>query len=211
MKKIIALLLALLLAFGMTACSNGEAEATAAATGFLDAFVALDFDTASTYLDDPEFLTDMAAALDMESILGDLGDAEGFTEEIQGIIDTLMGKVKENMAYEMVGVEASGDNFVVTANVTTPRFEEDLETLLGDQLSDEIIETILMEALAAGTISLDATEEELMAVLLPLVLEKVNEAIANLELATTTEQYVLVVTEKDGKWVIVTDESSMNN
>ena len=211
MKKIIALLLALLLAFGMTACSNGEAEATAAATGFLDAFVALDFDTASTYLDDPEFLTDMAAALDMESILGDLGDAEGFTEEIQGIIDTLMGKVKENMAYEMVGVEASGDNFVVTANVTTPRFEEDLETLLGDQLSDEIIETILMEALAAGTISLDATEEELMAVLLPLVLEKVNEAIANLELATTTEQYVRVVTEKDGKWVIVTDESSMNN
>lgn len=236
MKKLMALLLALVLSFSLVACGKNTEkddtkeetkatdkaekdieEATAVVEDFMDALMDLDAKKAAKYIDDedaiPEEFSQYSDALDdvLEGMMSGLpAEVEAYRDDIEsrmkGFMDKVVAKAKDVMDYEITDVEKDGDNYVFTVSLTAA---DDAS----DPFADLDIETFLAEKATEwyedGTITDSSTEEDLFELMIPAMFDYMEEALDDVELETTTNSTELVVVPDGNDWIISADESDL--
>lgn len=148
-----------------------------------------------------------------EELMAKAGEEIGEAAELYGpIIEKMFDEYVESFEYEIV--EFGKDDGVYTAEVEFTCLDmESVSDGLAATESDAIGEELMMEMLSDGRITMDMSEEEMMAVVMeeiaPIIEEMVDEAVKDADTKTLYLDFVVV--EEDGKWVIDIDESSYDD
>ena len=148
-----------------------------------------------------------------EELMAKAGEEIGEAAELYGpIIEKMFDKYVDSFEYEIV--EFGKDDGVYTAEVEFTCLDmESVSEGLAATEGDAIGEELMMEMLADGRITMDMSEEEMMAVVMeeiaPVIEEMVDEAVKGADTKTLYLDFVVV--EEDGEWVIDIDESSYDD
>ena len=212
MKKVLSLLLAIACAFSITACGgkSGEKEARAALENYLSALLKLDGNAASQYIDHlPENFDDIT----LDSFMGSMPDMlHPYESELKTMYDVLIGRVTEKTAFEIKNVEGKGEEYTYTVTINTPDFESlDIEAVLTDSINQDAITDIVLDAFHSGKLGVNSSEKEILDVVMPIVIEHANEAIADMSLDFNEEDEKFVVTLQNGKWLVNAEKSESLN
>ena len=219
MKRLLALLLALVCVISMVACSGEKAkkaeeetvteeDAREVAEGFMDAYVQLDVDGMKKYIDDPAVLDDeLGEGFDIEAMIDELveesvaenPELESIKEEMRSLMSTVMYKYIGTLSYEILDVEEDDGTFTYTVELTIPDENTDMSEYM--ELDEEAYASLIMEGISNGTIT---TTEDVYSVIFGAMEEK----IAEIEFDTTTKEVKLVVREVDGELKVIAEESS---
>ncbi len=225
MKKLLALFLALMLAFSVSACSlfGGDKEDSKKTTkndkeaveetvnAFMGAFVDFNFAELKNYVVDEKSIPKDLANLDFDDYIDEAmedfpPELSAYEDDYRGLFDAMIDKVKSEFTYEIEEVEQVGkeDKYEVTIDVTMPDFENiDIADTLEDTFSDDAFATILSDLLASGKITENSTEDEILDLVVDEVIDLCTDTINDLEFKTTTEELDLtVVKTDDGEWLI---------
>ena len=213
MKKILAIMLMLVCVFSVTACGSISAEeAEAIAKTFLDGVTNLDADMIKTAIDDPakagEF-TEFDTKLDeFKSTVPEM--LKPYEENINKLFDAVVEKVKSEMSYTIKETKVEGDKAIVTVDVVMPDFDKfDGAALLSGIADQSAIATLTQKLLLEGKITQSMSQEDLMTLLIPALIDSAAESIDSVELESTTKTVDLTVYEKDGVLVIKTSEIAL--
>lgn len=213
MKKLFALLLAVVMVFSLAAC--GEAKAPdrtdairTAADGFLAAVEAGDLEKVSEFASEDvmaDFNLDQLDGM-IDSFFGELGVDpatvdESVTEKLNAFVDTM----KENFlkSYEIKDVSENGGKGIVKADLSLGfnldeiqniDLQGDLEGIVSDYMAENMGDLIALASDEAALMNKVITD------LAPVMLDKYSEEM----LATDggTEEVTLTLEEKDGKWLV---------
>ena len=227
MKKLLALMLALMLVFSMFACSstgdadgeNGkkksaEDEAKETVDAFMSDLVDFKFDGIENYFVNPDSLPESITNLDMntslEAAMSTLPpEMSSFRADFEKIFNDVIDKAKADFSYEIKEIKKGEDKdtYVVTVALTMPNLDEDFESFLGDFLNEEAVTEIAMRLISEGKITASTTEEEMYAVIIPEVVALFEKALDTVEFEVSTSDKDLVVVEDDGKWLIDAEAS----
>lgn len=219
MKRLLALLLALVCVISMVACSGEKAkkaeeetvteeDAREVAEGFMDAYVQLDVDGMKKYIDDPAVLDDeLGEGFDIEAMIDELveesvaenPELESIKEEMRSLMSTVMYKYIGTLSYEILDVEEDDGTFTYTVELTLPDENADISEYM--EFDEEAYTTLILEGISNGTIT---TPEDMYTVILEAIEEKVAEA----EFKTVTEEMEIVVEEVDGELKVIAEKSS---
>lgn len=219
MKKIFALLLAVVLAFSLAACGEAKApdrteEIRTAADGFLGVIESGDFEKLSEFASEDvisDFHLDQLSGI-ADSFFSELGIDpsavdDSTKEKITGYVDTMM----ENFltSYEIKDVSETGGKGIVKAELNLGFSLDEIKNM---DLSSEL-EGIVSDYLAEhmGELAVLASDEtalmnKVITDLAPVMLDKYSEKM----LATDggTEEVTLTLEEKDGKWIVTDTDSA---
>ena len=213
MKKILAIILMLVCVFSVTACGSISAEeAEAIAKTFLDGVTNLDADMIKTAIDDPakagEF-TEFDTKLDeLKSTMPET--TKPYEENINKLFDAVVEKVKSEMSYTIKETKVEGDKAIVTVDVVMPDFDKfDGAALLSGITDQSAIATLMQKLLLEGKLTQSMSQEDMMALLIPALIDSVAESIDSVEFESTTKTVDLTVYEKDGVLVIKTSEIAL--
>lgn len=218
MKRFLSLALALMLVFSLVACSSDE-ETTGkkgkndkdaveeTVTSFMDAYVNLEFDSLKDYVVDENSIPSEFADLNIDAAFNTMmaempAEMAPYSDDFKGFFDNIIGKMKEDLTYEIKEIEKleDEDGYNVTVSVTIPEVDDfDFDSILGeDELS-----TVLSDLLSSGKINENMTEQEMMDVMVDAILNYANNAISNVEFETSTDDMELAVVKADnGEWLI---------
>lgn len=212
MKKIIVLMLAVVMTFTFCACDNGEEDARLAAEGFLNAYVNVDFAEIANYVDDASKLPDEIKDFDIENITQNAipEDFKQYSEEFQGIIDVLLAKFKENMAYTINSVEKVDDKFKFTTSMTSPNFDIDMEKVLSEKINEDQIAKVITDLYTSGVISDSSTEEEIIDAAIEPLFSIIKDTIKETDFGKETTECEIIVKNIDGSWLVSTEDSSFD-
>ena len=213
MKKLISLFLTLTLALSMTACGSSKKDAQEAAQGFMDAFIKLDYDGIKEYIDDETAIPESIKNLDADKVVESLpAELSEYSEDFESIFNDVIKKATDDMSYEIKGIEKNNKDYEVTVEVTLPDFENiDIESVIGEQLNKEAMTNLLMEMISSGEITDFTDQKAIMDVLMPKIVEIAKDAIADIEIETTTEEKVIVVVKEDDKWLVSAEKSEIDD
>ena len=219
MKKIFALLLAVVLAFSLAACGEAKApdrteEIRTAADGFLGVIESGDFEKLSEFASEDvisDFHLDQLSGI-ADSFFSELGIDpsavdESTKEKITAYVDTMM----ENFltSYEIKDVSEKDGKGIVKAElnlgfsldeIKNMDLSSELEGIVSDYLAEH------MGELAALASDETALMNKVITDLAPVMLDKYSEKM----LATDggTEEVTLTLEEKDGKWIVTDTDSA---
>ncbi len=212
MKKIIVFMLAVVMAFTFCACDNGEEDARLAAEGFLNAYVNVDFEKIVNYVDDASNLPDEIKDFDIENIMQDSIPEEfkQYSEEFRSLIDALLEKMKENMAYTINGVEKVDDKFKFSTTITSPDFDIDIEKVLSEKINEDQITKVIMDLYTSGVISDSSTQEEIMDAAIAPLFSMIKDTIKETDFGKESTECEIIVKNIDGNWLVSTEESSLD-
>lgn len=212
MKKIIVFMLAVVMTFTFCACDNGEEDARFAAEDFLNAYVNVDFAEIANYVDDASKLPDEIKDFDVENIMQNSVPEEfkQYSEEFRGIIDVLLAKLKENMAYTINSVEKVDDKFKFTTSMTSPDFDIDMEKVLSEKINEDQITKVITDLYTAGVISDNSTEEEIIDAAIEPLFGIIKDTIQETDFGKETTECEIIVKNIDGSWLVSTEDSSFD-
>lgn len=219
MKKIFALLLAVVLAFSLAACGEAKApnrteEIRTAADGFLGVIESGDFEKLAEFASEDvisDFHLDQLSGI-ADSFFSELGIDpsvvdDSTKEKITGYVDTMM----ENFltSYEIKDVSETDGKGIVKAElnlgfsldeIKNMDLSSELEGIVSDYLAEH------MGELAALASDETALMNKVITDLAPVMLDKYSEKM----LATDggTEEVTLTLEEKDGKWIVTDTDSA---
>lgn len=220
MKRLLALLLALMCVISMVACSEekskkteeeetvSEEDAREVAEGFMDAYIQLDLDGMKKYIDDPDFLDEkLGEDIDIDSMIDTYveeaikedPELEPVKEEMKSFMSTAMDKYLSAISYEIMDVEEDDGTFTYTVELTIPDENTDMSEYM--ELDEDAYASLIMEGISNGTIT---TTEDVYTV----IFEAIEEKLAEIEFDTTTKEIKLVVREVDGELKVIAEESS---
>ncbi|MBR3848398.1 MAG: hypothetical protein IKM21_03805 [Oscillospiraceae bacterium] len=222
MKKFLALLLALTLAFSTVSCSlfanpeKDKAEVEATVKSFMDAYIALNFDGLDQYVVNKEDLAAKLAEVDLtaafDTAMNDVpAEMEPYRQDLQKIFNDTIEKLKSKFSYTMVDAVRSedGNEYTVTVDLNVPDSDSaNLGDVFSESANREAITGIINEMISSGKITQSTTQDEMLALLMPEVMKLVETTINNLEIDVITHQGTLIVTKADdGKWLIDLEKS----
>lgn len=213
MKKILAIILMLVRVFSVTACGSISAdEAEATVKTFLDGVTNLDADMIKTAIDDPAKAGEFA---EFDTKLDELKSTmpettKPYEENINKLFDAVVEKVKSEMSYTIKETRVEGDKAIVTVDVVMPDFDKfDGAALLSGITDQSAIATLMQKLLLEGKITQSMSQEDMMALLIPALIDSAAESIDSVELESTTKTVDLTVYEKDGVLVIKASEIAL--
>lgn len=137
-EKVLALLLAIILVFCLTACGGGQETAEKAAANMLEAIKKADQETASRYID--------------YGVLSGMGDSAQSGSESEELVKMIFG----SMEYNILSSEENGDEADIKAEITNVDMSaaiQDIFTelialaLSGEELNEEEMSEKMMEVL----------------------------------------------------------------
>ena len=199
MKKLLALLLAIICAFSMVACDGGEEEATLAAEGFLQELCKLNVEGMTPYFESEEVAKEFLKDISYETLMGNMpAEVAGFENEIKNFYSTIMTKISENISCEIIDVQKDKTGFLFKLNSKIPDFDNiDLESKLTEALDEKEIENMIMDMLSKGEISISSSQDDILEKVMPVMFEKFEEALNNIECDTVEEETGLKMIKKD--------------
>lgn len=177
---------------------------------FMDAFVNLEFDKLADYcLDDAEIAKDLEGldiAAAFESMMNELpAEFAPYSDDFEDMLDSLLKKIKADFSYEILEVEKENDEkYNVTVEYTMSDMESvDIENIIAGSITEDEVVNILMEMIDAGELSLTATEDEMLAAVMPIAVSRMVDAVESVEFEVLTDvlDFVVVKTD-DGEWLI---------
>lgn len=212
MKKIIVFMLVVVMSFTFCACDNGEEDARLAAEGFLNAYVNVDFEKIANYVDDASNLPDEIKDFDVENIMQNSVPEEfkQYSEEFRSLLDVILTKMKENMAYTINSAEELDDKFIFSTSITSPNFDIDFEKILSEKINEEQITGVIMDLYTSGVISDNSTQEEIIDAAIEPLFIMIKDAINETDFGKETTECEIVVKNIDGNWLVSTEESSLD-
>ena len=222
MKKILALVLALMCAFSFASCGKSETkseetvkktpeqEATDTINGFMTALTSFDFEDMKKYVANTDVLPEDIRQFDIKALLKENIPAElsDYTKEFEAFAQNIFDKLSSEMSYKIKKTSQDGDGYVFLIELTAPDFEKiDLETTLAQKLTEDAINGIVDDLIASGDITDATTEEEVLPLIVPPMFELMNQAVAELSLETEITEEEFSVKKDGGKWFVdVTEE-----
>lgn len=212
MKKLTSLLLVLICALSMTACGGqNEKKAREAVEGLMDATMALDFAGIEEYIDDASAVPEKIKNFNLDKLMEEMpAELDAYSDEFKGIFNDIIGKAKSNMSYKINNVEEKDGEFTFAVDVAIPDFDSvDFEQIMGDKFNEDAMNTLIMDMFNAGEITATSTQEEILDLFIPKLIEILKESISNIEIKTETEKQELVVTKVDGKWLVNAEKSKL--
>ena len=213
MKKLFALLLAVLMVFSLAACTEAKTPdrtdaIRTAADGFLSAIEAGDLEKVSEFASEDvmaDFNLDQLDGM-VDSFFSEIGVDpstvdESVTEKLNGFVDTM----KENFlkSYEIKDVSENGGKGIVKADlelgfnldeIRNMDLQGELEGIVSDYMSENIAELIALSGDEAALMNKVITD------LAPVMLDKYSDEM--LATGGGTEEVTLTLEEKDGKWLV---------
>lgn len=219
MKKILSLMLALVLVFSMTACGVGEKENEEAAKNVVESFLSavsnLEMDKLKDYVVDEDEIPEEFAEMSIDKVMSEMPEEmEPYSEDFKKLFGGLFDKVKDKIEYEIKDVtKEEDDKYAVSVELTMPKLDDvDIESVVEENISEEDLTAIAMRLFAEGRITVNSTQQEIMDVLMPDVINALEDVFDGIELETETEEkeFVVVKTEDD-KWLIDAKESGLND
>lgn len=185
-------------------------EAAPVVEGFLSAFSALDAPAMKTYAHESKVF-EQEAFLNFEKICnGGLMDMmgedaaifAGNEEQLERLVTAMIEKLSSTISYKISEGKQLADGSVEFDVEVTVFDPESVNVHFGQHLANSMSQEKLMEIVTElmnnGTITESTTEEEMMSILMPVIMDIAIEAIQTMELSTTTISGTLVVTRKDG-------------
>ncbi len=221
MKKILALVLALMCAFSFASCGKSdtkseetvkktpEQEATDTINGFMTALTSFDFEDMKKYVANTDVLPEDIRQFDVKTLLSENIPAElsDYTSEFEAFAQNIFDKLSSAMSYKIKETTKDGEGYAFIIELTAPDFEKiDLETTLAQKLTEDAIGGIVNELVSSGDITDATTEEEVLPLIVPPMFELMNEAVEELSFDTqiTEEEFYV---KKDGeKWIVDVSE-----
>jgi len=229
MKKLIALLLALMCAFSLVACNkvedgkdaaanseaavNKEDEAKKTVDNFFKALQDLDVDAVKDTVVDPDAVKlnfdgmtvdEMAAAMPL------VDELSAYEAEYKDVLAVFIDAFKAKIEYKIGDTKEKDDTVVVSAEVFLPDFNAaDVRNILEEGFSSENYTAILEELAASGKISESSTQEEIWDAAVPIALGEIEDEFKNFNFKGETEKLEIIVVEKDGKWLIDYEKSDL--
>ncbi len=219
MKKILSLMLALVLVFSMTACGVSEKENEEAAKNVVESFLSavsnLEMDKLKDYVVDEDEIPEEFAEMSIDKVMSEMPEEmEPYSEDFKKLFGGLFDKVKDKIEYEIKDVtKEEDDKYAVSVELTMPKLDDvDIESVVEENISEEDLTAIAMRLFAEGRITVNSTQQEIMDVLMPDVINALEDVFDGIELETETEEkeFVVVKTEDD-KWLIDAKESGLND
>ncbi len=208
MKKGISLILAALCLLSLCACKSPEEKARDTAEGYMDALTKLDAIELQRYVSDntklPDILDKVSADRIISLIPGELGD---YASEAESVVAPIIDKAKAVMNYEIKSMEEKNGEYIFTVNAELPDLS--VGTLTSAVDKDALVK-LVKDLIADGVISLTDGKEKIIKAAMPKILEFAKEAVDNLELTTETKEIILVVSEKNGNWLVDTEKSELD-
>ena len=213
MKKLLALILALICVLSTTACGSiSQEDAEKTAKTFLDAYMDLDKDKIEDIVDNPDKLEaiidyDAKKKEAMETLPENLKAYEANYEEF---FDAVFEKMKSKMSYTIKDTVVNGSEATVTAEIVIPNTESfDAKAVLSERLNDEAIKKMVTELAKEGKITKDSTKDEILDLIMPLMIDQMVETVDDINFETETLTKDLVVYKKDGKLLINAEKSDL--
>ncbi len=208
MKKVLSVFLAFLLMFSLASCSSGEKEARQTAVNFLNAFMDFDFETMCLYVDDVTELQETTEMMKYDSIVENLPEEiQAFSDDFEEIYEIAFEKIRECMSYTIKDLRKDGDDYVFVVDITGVSQSQDIEGIITESFDEETMTEFTMEMLSSGKITVSMTEEEMMEVIIPGIIEMMKPIIEGIEFETETAQQDLVVSKTNGKWLVNGEKS----
>ena len=208
MKKLLALLLAIICAFSLVAC-DGKEEATLAAEGFLQELSKLNVEGMTPYFESEEVANEFLKDISYETLMSNMpAEVAGFENEIKDFYSSIMTKISENISCEIIDVQKDKTGFLFKLNTKMPDFDNiDLESKLTEALDEKELENMIMDMLSKGEISISSSQEDIVKKVMPVMFEKFEEVINNIEFDTVEEETGLKMIKKDDKWIVDTQDT----
>ena len=165
----------------------------------------LDAESMKGYVKDESILPKEIDSLDMDNIMASFpNEISDYQTEFQEIFQGLVDKAKDCLSYEIEGVKETEKGYVYTVKLTTPDTDElNLDTILKEQMTEEVMGQIIRELLESGAVTDESGEEEIQKAFMPKIIEIVRSAMETVTI-TPEEQIVdFTVANEDGRWLIV--------
>lgn len=224
LKQMLCVLLAVVMVLALAACgSNGGGSKETVppdkvVEAFMDAYLAMDFQTATTYLDDASVLKD-AVEYDsakqgfLDDFVGQTPEMEPYRDDFEEFFDHMMQSIMDSIQYKIISTDVDGSNATVKIQVDAPDFDSiDMDAAMESVTGEDALMKILMPLIEDGTLTQNSTQEEMYDILVPemirLMTEAMDEAIANADPSESGEDDFHLV-QKDGKWIIDTEKSDI--
>ena len=236
MKKLLAILMAFVLAFSLVACSNAADEETTAkedsknakeestevVEAFMDAYLEFDADKMEDCVIDKD---DLPESLKMnfdekveeawEETARELPpEMANYESDFENMFISVIERALDEVSYDIVETEKEDDDeYTVTVEVTLPDVESvDFDEILSskDDEASAVLEEKALEYMESGMITAYSTEEEIMDLLMPHAIEIIEEAFDEIEFEITTEEIEFAVKLEDDEWLIDAKDSDLD-
>lgn len=220
-KKWTSVVLAVVMILSFAACSgNGKMspteEAEKTVDGYLSAVCDLNLKKAASYLDNPGEVPfeDFDSAMEeiLDAAIAETPEMAPYREDFRKVFQTMAQGLKDGMSYRIVESKEDGDHVIVTVEFTMPDFES-MNVLLDNYLAQEEVQSRMMEIVFGALAYADGTEQEQMDAIMPGMMALLDEAMTDCFQkmdSTTTEVDILVKKNADGKWLIDTENSDLD-
>jgi len=231
MKRFLLLLLAALCLFAFVACEKkpisgsgspsgnpDEEAATKVVRDFFDAFSEFDAEGMADCVNDRDAMAELIDKMDIDVLYDSMmenipAEMAPFENEFEDLLDVIVDMLLDTISYRIERCEANGDDrYVFDVEIT--HFDEriDFEELLSESIADEFTEEAMMELIyemmEEGKISETMTEEEAIALVLPRLFDRVEDALKTIKLDTVISDAEISVVKTKGAWLIDAEESS---
>jgi len=211
MKKLLAILLVLMVV--MTGCGRNTEEDMKAVRetveSCFDSLVNFDFEKIKDFFVDendiPKEISELDVAAEFEKLMGNMpAELEEFSPEFEEMMYYAFDKIKSECSYEITDiVRDKSTRYIVSMNLTLPDVEKvDFEKLITDSFDEQIVTDTLMEMANEGKLTASSSEQEMMALVMPKMVEIIKATIDGIEFETTTESFEFPVKlQDDGRWM----------
>ena len=146
----------------------------------------------------------------METMAED-GDISGFEDMIKPLAESVVDAFLNSINYEIKDVAELDGSYIFKIAFSSINFDNlpDFEAVLSTPEIESKVEELAIDLFEKGDITEDMSEDEMMKVMMPDIVDLIEEAvIGSIEDMTPVDaEGTLVVYEKDGKW-LVNDEKS---
>jgi len=209
-----------------------EAEARKVAKAYIEAVATLDIQKAAKLsVNGDELSADITEGnftdYIIDTVIEEIQNAEGSTSVLTGTDETMSEYLRvlleggfdafiKNITYDIDSVQEENGEYIYTVNITMPDsvyVESAIANSFDEEKINAISQEIVAELAASGKITPTLTEEELMALMMVPMAEKMvpvmADAISACKTSTTTE--TVTVVNKDGKWLVAEGEFGVDD
>ena len=129
-----------------------------------------------------------------------------FSNDFEDMVNSMIDRIKKEISYEIKDVEEGedGDKYIFTVEMTVPELDDaNFEDIFAESLDETALTNMLMAKIEEGVITETSTEQEMLEVILPEMIQILNDILEDYEFETTTKDIEIVVAiNDDDEWLI---------